>query len=341
VALSLTGPFSRSSQAAPTHAKSLKFGYVLHILIPFTAEIAEGAKDAAADYHASISVVGPPAFSAPTEISDFNAFVQQHVNGIGIVPNPPEAYPNVIKKALKAGVLVVTANVLSHASGVPWVGQDEYRSGIILARRLLAMPNGLKGKKGDVVIGSCAPGVSVLTARYNGIMKVLRNHPALHVVGPAGGYNVTGNPATNYSAWQSLYTAHRNAVAMIGLCALDNPDLATLKRKYHAHFAAAGYDITTDTLNAIKQGLVNLSIGQNPYLQGYLPIKAMADHLLKGRPMIKGWINCGTEVVTRANVNFYLRRESSHAVTRSFYAKQIHTIFANLNRLDRPLPTTF
>ena len=99
------------------------------------------------------------------------------------------------------------------AAGVGWFGQAEYNSGILLANTLLNL--GLKNKSGTVVIGSCAPGVSVLAARYNGVASVLKKHSALKVIGP---FDVKGDPATNDSAWQSLYTAHTDAVAMIGLC---------------------------------------------------------------------------------------------------------------------------
>lgn len=319
---------------AHVHAKKLKIGYVLHILIPFTEQIAQGAKDAAADYGMDIQVVGPPAFSAPQEIAYFNGFVQQGVDGIVIVPNPPEAYPVVIKKAVKAGIPVESANVISPRAGIGWFGQAEYNSGILLANTLLK--SGLKGKSGTVVVGSCAPGVSVLAARYNGVASVLKKQAALKVVGP---FDVTGNPATNYSAWQSLYTAHTDAVAMVGLCALDNPDLAQLKRKYHAGFLAAGYDNEPAALRGIKAGQVTLTVGQNPYLQGYLPVKAIAEHLLHGKPLITGWINTGTEIVTKSNIDFYIKREGSASLTRSYYAKQIKGKFADLNALQQPYPS--
>jgi ABC-type sugar transport system substrate-binding protein len=303
-------------------------------LIPFTEEIAQGAKDAGADLGADVEVVGPPAFSAPQEIAFFNGFMQKGDDGIVIVPNPPEAYPVVIKKAVKAGIAVETANVISPKAGVGWFGQDEYNSGILLANTLLKTP-AMKGAKGTVVVGSCAPGVSVLTERYNGVMKVLGKYKGLHVIGP---FNVTGNPATNYSAWQSLYTAHTDAVAMIGLCALDNPDLAQLKRKYHATFAAGGYDLQLDTLQGVKAGLVDVTVGQNPYLQGYLPVKAIVDHLEHGKPLVKGWVNTGTEIVTKSNVDFYIAREKSPAKTHAFYMAQIKAKYANLNALEQPYP---
>ncbi len=333
VTLNISGVLGTAGPA-PVHAKKLKIGYVLHILIPFTAQIAQGAKDAAADYGMDIQVVGPPAYSAPQEIAYFNGFVQQGVDGIVIIPNPPEAYPIVIKKAVSQGIPVETANVISTRAGVGWFGQAEYNSGILLARTLLNL--GLKNKSGTVVIGSCAPGISVLAARYRGVASVLKAQKRLKVIGP---FNVNGDPATNYSAWQSLYTAHTDAVAMVGLCALDNPDLAQLKRKYHATFMAAGYDNEPAALRGIKAGDVTLTIGQNPYLQGYLPVKAIAEHLLHHRPLVTGWVNTGTEVVTKSNIDFYIKREGSPSLTRSFYAQQIKTKFANLNAIQQPYPS--
>jgi len=334
LALGLAGPLAGLSRTAHVQARQLRIGYVLHILIPFTEQIAEGAKDAAADYGASIQVVGPPAYSAPFEISAFNNFVRQGFDGIAIVPNPPEAFPVVIKKAVAQGIPVETSNVISPRAGVGWFGQDEYNSGILLANTLLKTSQ-LAARKGTVVIGSCAPGISVLTQRYNGVASVLRTYAGLKVVGP---FNVGGDPATNYTQWQHLYTAHSDAVAMIGLCALDNPDLAQLKRKYHATFAAGGYDNQIDTLNDIKAGLVQVTIGQDPYLQGYLPVKAIIDHVTKGKPLVTGWVNTGTEIVTPANINFYLARETSPTKTKAYYHKLIVGTYANLSAIQQPYP---
>src|SRR5690348_16895575 len=77
--MSLVGSLAvpgKAAHASHASAKRYKIGYDLHILIPFTEQIAAGAKDAAADLGMDINVVGPPAFSAPTEITDFNGFVQ-------------------------------------------------------------------------------------------------------------------------------------------------------------------------------------------------------------------------------------------------------------------------
>src|SRR6185503_10774123 len=43
------------------------------------------------------------------------------------------------------------------------------------------------------------------------------------------------------------------------------------------------------TLEAVRDGTAQITIGQHPYLQGYLPILALVEHLRLGKSL-EGWI---------------------------------------------------
>ena len=52
------------------------------------------------------------------------------------------------------------------------------------------------------------------------------------------------------------------------------------------------------TLNLIhwqqyRLAAANIAVGQGPYLQGYLPMMAMFEHILNGNPMAEGWADPG------------------------------------------------
>jgi simple sugar transport system substrate-binding protein len=129
-------------------------------------------------------------------------------------------------------------------------------------------------------------------------------------------------------------------IAAVGLCSLDVPNLAQLKTRNKAEWLIGGYDLNVETLDAIKAGVAQVTVGQQPYLQGYLPIMALVQHFVEGKELPKGWIDVGTEVVTADNVDLLYERESDAAAMTKIYADAIADNFSgDLADMAKPLPS--
>jgi len=125
----------------------------------------------------------------------------------------------------------------------------------------------------------------------------------------------------------------------VGLCSLDIPNMAQLKTRNSAKWLIGGYDLNVESLDAIKAGTAQITVGQHPYLQGYLPVLALVEQLKDGKPPVKGWINVGTEVITKDNVEDLYKRESDPAYMTQWYADYIAKNFSgDLNALSKPIP---
>ena len=211
------------------------------------------------------------------------------------------------------------------------MGQDEYKSGVLLGQEILKQLTAKDVKSGKIVIGSCFPGNPVLDARSKGLHSVLD---------PAG-YTLTDDRDTkldnteNYNIWDSLATANPDSVAMVGLCSLDPPNIGQVKERGSYGWIGAGYDLETPTLEAISKGFIGVSAGQQPYLQGYLPVRALVEELKSGKN-ISGWLEVPTDIVTAANVEEFKPREGDAAVQKTFYAKYMAEHFADLAKGARP-----
>lgn len=316
-------------------APKLKIGYVLHILNDFTQVIQRGAEDAAKDLGVEIEVVGPSTANSTEAIGKFEAEIQKKKDGIVVVPMPGDVWVKPIKEATDAKIPVVTANITSeNSSAESWFGQDEYQSGVILAQEIRKLLEADGKKSGKILAGVCAPGVAVLDERYKGFKKTLEGT----------GYQVTdpkdvktGN-TENYAAWENQATANPDMVAAVGFCSMDIPNLAKLKTRSKGAWLVGGYDLNADTLEAIKSGNTQVSLGQNPYLQGYLPVLALVRHLRDKKPLPKGWVNVGTEIVNKANVDKIAPRETNPAEEKKWYADHIKKNFADLGAIAKPLP---
>ena len=70
----------------------------------------------------------------------------------------------------------------------------------------------------------------------------------------------------------------------VGSCAFDLPAIFKFKSKNPGpDFYFAGYDLEPDALSALEEGYANITIGQGPYLQGYLPMMAFFPSITIGR----------------------------------------------------------
>lgn len=337
---SSTTPPSTVSGAPPLSAKTdgkprIKIGYVLHVLNDFTGVIKRGAEDAGKALDVDVEVVGPDAAQATQAIGMFGDMVQKKKDGLIVIPMPGDVWVKPIKEATDAGIPVVTANITSDGSASEaWFGQNEYQSGVILASELRKMLEAGGKKNGKVLAGICAPGVAVLEERYKGVKKGLEG----------SGFTVTDakdvgvENTKNYSAWESQATGNPDMVAAVGLCSMDIPNLSKVKARMHGTWLVGGYDLNTETLDALKSGVTQISLGQHPYLQGYLPVLAMVQHLRDKKPLPKGWVNVGTEIVTKANVDSVMPRENDHAAETKWYADYVTKNFADLDALAKPLP---
>jgi simple sugar transport system substrate-binding protein/ribose transport system substrate-binding protein len=310
----------------------IKIAYILHGLNDFTQTIKEGAEDAGKDLGVKVDVFGEAGFDIPTHQGFFESAIQAGYDGIVVIPNGGDPWNTLIQEAVDAGIPLASANNTALNSKLDlWVGQDEYHSGILVAQEVQKQLAAAGVTSGKVVIGSCFPGNPVLDARSKGIHTVLD---------PAG-FQLTQDQDTkldnteNYNIWDSLATANTDAVAMIGLCSLDPPNIAQVKERGSYKWLGAGYDLETPTLDAISSGMIAVSAGQQPYLQGYLPVRALVEEIKSGKK-ISGWLEVPTDIVTAANVDQFKPRESDAAVQKQYYADYMKAHFADLQTAARP-----
>jgi simple sugar transport system substrate-binding protein len=68
---------------------------------------------------------------------------------------------------------------------------------------------------------------------------------------------------------------------------------------------AGGFDLVPETLTAVKNGDLDYTIDQQPYLQGFLPVLALYLYKLTGGLLFPTQTNTGLLFVTKDNVDPY------------------------------------
>ena len=273
---------------------------------PYFAPLKAGAEDAGAQLGIEMQWGGVPDGNTINQISQFQQLVNTGYQAIVVVAFEPDAWIAPIKKAMAAGVLVLTSNNDTPNSGRElYFGQDLVGAAIEQGR-LIAK---LAGGKGKVAMTNCAPGSLGLDQRIQGAQQGVKEG-GMEAVGV---YNTNpADMASELATIQDVWKAHPDLAAVMPLCGPDTA-AAGLVRKNQGHKAPiVGTDLLYQTLELIKEGHIDATVGQQPYLQGYLPIMYAYQRVVLGAPKLNlpgGNFYLANEIVTKDNVAQFLVRE--------------------------------
>jgi ribose transport system substrate-binding protein len=292
--LAAVGSVLASTATAKPQQKKLTFGIVVHVLgNPFIQQIIDGAMAAGRDLGVTVRAAGPNNGDANVMLKNIQDFFGAGADGVATSCQSPSLV-RPLNQLIASGKRVASFNITCPNLNAPYVGERSVNSGRILGALIGAKLGGQRAT-GKVVTGICFPGIPVLTNRNKGVVQGLKKSaPKLTVKGP---FDVKVAQTDNFAHWQQLYAANRDAKAFVGLCAPDVTSLGKLNSQIGDKLVAGGYDTTSANLAAIKAGHAYVTLGQNPFVQGYLPILMMYDAATKGAKLRKGFVESGTEIV--------------------------------------------
>ena len=235
----------------------------------FWGVVRNGVKAGAADMGVSVNYSAPDAESDMVKMSQLiDAAVAKNPTGLVVsIPNPDALSP-AIKKAIDAGISVVSMNSGSdvfRALGIlAHVGQTEYEAGFGAGERFKAA--GVK----NAVCFNQEVGNQALTLRCNGFFDGLG-------IGADNGEVLTGNIADPAGMQATIEAALGADDSIDGLLTLGpsvaDPALAAIEsqgKTGKVHLAT--FDLSASALTAIKDGKMDFAIDQQQFAQGYLPI---------------------------------------------------------------------
>jgi simple sugar transport system substrate-binding protein len=252
----------------------------------------------------------------PQMVSYINTAIAAKANGIAVPVISSTAFTTPVKNAMDAGIPVVTYNAdgAYTSNGTPqigtnrlcYVGQALYLSGQQLGQRIKSLVT----TPGDVVIFIATPGAGNIQPRFDGAAAVLK---------PAG---FTVHSSTTGAATAGELTAEKafllgNKSTLKGAFAVDAGSTELLSQALAAtglvgKIPAGGFDLTPGTLTAIKNGQLDFTIDQEPYLQGFLPVLYLYLYNLTGGLLTPPNTDTGLTFVTKSNVTPYLNTKTSY-----------------------------
>lgn len=296
--------------------KRFRFVIVPKVSHPWFDEVVKGARDQAGllrkEVHANIVVDYRPPRSATT--NEQNATLKQvrATRPDGIALDPVDAVNGLssVAEILSSGIPLILFDAPPGESGLPSVGNDFARQGIIAAERLVALIAG----RGKVAVMRGVPTAPNHSERYRAQLSVLNQCPGIVVID--GG-------ADN----DDIETARQQAAAVL----MSNPDLsgylccdaagpigiasAVREAKRIGSVKVVGMDGIRPILDAIEEGVIQASSSSKPRMQGSMAVLMLWQAAL-GVP-IPHAVDTGIDVITRENVKVFLEESEEPAVPAS------------------------
>jgi ribose transport system substrate-binding protein len=226
--------------------------------------------------------------------------IDKHVSGIVIAPSDVRALVGPVEAAVQANIpVVVIDSGLQSVKQLSFVATDNYKGGVLGARQLGKVLEG----KGKVILFRSRKGAAGTDARETGFRDALKNQfPGIEVISAdqyAGGtYESAEKNATELLkrvGQEANGVFASNEIAAVGmLAALRTTGLAK-KIKF------VGFDASSRTLAALKDGDMQGFVVQDPMKMGYLGVRTIVDHL-KGKKVDRE-IDTGCVMVTLDNLD--------------------------------------
>lgn len=236
----------------------------------------------------------------PAEVSNFETAIQNNPAGIITTIPSSRAFSTDLQTAESKGISVIAMNTAPMESSknpyLSYVGQPNYQAGFGSGQEAIKLFN---LKKGDtVVVDDHEPTNISLTAREKGIAAALK--PAgINVVD----INTSDNPSTGATVVQAYLQGHSNVSAILTLGTIGTTQVTTALNALNKKIPVGGFDFNTATLNAIQKGIVNYTVDQQPFLQGYMSVEEIVLQKQYGAAPLN--INTGPSFLTKNNVNEY------------------------------------
>ena len=250
-------------------------------------------------YGVSVNLKKMSDLSAETQIRLIEELLEEGLDGLALTAiDTPEMTAYINQLAQKIPVVTYNTDFTS-SQRLCFVGQEHLSAGRTAGNLLcksLRTP-------GTIVPLISYSSILAHTQRVDGLHSVLGNCPVAVTMTPAletaesdeQAYRVVSSLLQERSDIACIYVAGGGQVGAAN--ALSDSGRG-------ADIMMICYDLLPETIRHLKSGVVDYTIGQQPFLQGYLPISILYEYLALGRKPKKEFYYTSIDIRLRENADF-------------------------------------
>lgn len=233
------------------------------------------------------------------QITVVEDFINRGVDGIVLAPLDDRALCAPVRDAAREGIpVVIIDSGLQGSDFISFVATDNYKGGVLAARRLAELLNG----SGEIFLLRYQEGSASTTEREQGFLETMSGeYPAVRILVKDQHAGTTTESA--YQLAENLLGRYPDVDGIF--CPNESSTFGTLRALQESGLAGkvkfVGFDSSSKLVQGLRDGHIHGLVLQNPTRMGYLGVVLMVKHL-KGEA-IEARIDTGVTIVTRETMD--------------------------------------
>ncbi len=231
------------------------------------------------------------------QINIVQDMINRGVSAIVLAASDANALVGIVETAVNKGIPVITIDSgVNSDKPLSFVATDNVAGAKIAADTLAK----LIGEEGEVGLIPFVAGAATSEMRERGFKEGISKYPNIKLVSTlysdsnvAKAMDVTNDMLTSFPNIKGIFAANESSA--VG-CAQ-----AIRSKGKSGQVKIVAFDAAEEEIQALKDGVIQALIVQNPYKMGYLGVKSAYD-AIQGKPIEKR-IDTGVTVVTLENLN--------------------------------------
>ena len=273
----------------------------------FYITMRKGAEAAGKDLGVNIVFQGAPDFNPVTQVPVLNAVIGRKPSAILIAPTDKVQLIEPLKKAVDAGIPVLTVDTFigdgRYQTGkgdadfpLSYIASDNILGGEIAARALAKAI----GDKGKVYVSNVNPGISTTDQREEGFKDEMKKHPNITVLETQFNNDDANKVASQF---QSIIARNSDLAGVFGANLFSAMGAASGAKQAGASgkVKVVAFDAPTSMVADIKAGNIDIAIAQHPAEIGYFGVVCAYAHLTG--QSIPPLIGTGFTVMDKSNID--------------------------------------
>jgi LacI family transcriptional regulator len=269
---------------------------------PFVEDVKKGVESASRELYdfgirIDLQVLG--SLDAEEQLSIINGLLKRNVSAISLVPIESEAIRNGINNMVDNGIPVVTFNSdIKETKRLCFVGQDHIQGGMVAGELMGKTLN----RRGKVSIITSSQKLLCHKQRIAGFQKMMaKQYSAIEIL------EVVENQDQESLAFELALTQLQENSDLKGIYitggGVSGIGKALKLLDKGGDIKVVSHDFVPGTINLLKEGIIDFTIGQDPFSQGYLPIKILYEYLLAGKVPEKEHIQTKIDIRIQSNID--------------------------------------
>ncbi len=286
-------------------SQTLKIGVIGKSVHPYWSEVQLGAEAAGDALGIEVQFFVPQSEDSAKQLSTMEIFMAQDFDAIAIAPSDPNAIAAGIKKADELNIPVVTLDTdAPNSTRVLYVGTNNKSAGKIAGQRAAE----LIGNANGVII----PATGSLTAvnsleRIEGFKDGIgAKYKVLEAL------NDQEDPSKSLTLIEGALNTYQEIALIFGVYAYNGPAAAQAIKSSNqiGDIKIVSFDTTPDIIKWVREGVIDATIGQRPYMMGYESVRILKEIIENGKDAVlsqypDAFVDTGVDVVTKDNIEEY------------------------------------